>query len=100
MLGRTGRYLEIGNISPGLEYPHDPSALVFKNATVFNMVYYEGEHLRQALDLAYRTRDRYPWHTVVSHTFPLERIEEAFVAADRGEVTRAAVTFEPSAGAR
>ena len=100
MLGRTGRYLEIGNISPGLDYPHDPSALVFKNATVFNMVYYEGDHLRQALDLAYRTRDRYPWHKVVSHTFPLERIEDAFIAADRGEVTRAAVTFSPSERAR
>lgn len=91
MLGRTGRYLEIGNISPGLEYAHDPSALVFKNATVYNMVYYEGDNLRQALDLAYRTRDRYPWHEVVSHTFPLERVNEAFAAADRGEVTRAAV---------
>ena len=93
MLGRTGRYLEIGNISPGLEYAHDPSALVFKNATVYNMVYYEGDHLRQALDLAMRTRDRYPWHKVVSHTFPLDQVNEAFAAADRGEVTRAAITF-------
>ena len=100
MLGRTGRYLEIGNISPGLEYSHDPSSLVFKNATVYNMVYYEGEHLRQALDLAMRTREVYPWHKVVSHSFPLEEINEAFRAADRGEVTRASITFAPTAGGR
>lgn len=93
MLGRTGRYLEIGNISPGLEYSHEPSQLVFKNATVYNMVYYEANHLRQAIELAYRTRHRYPWQKVVSDTFRLEDINEAFVAADRGDVTRAAITF-------
>jgi len=54
-------------------------------------VYYEGEHLQQALDLLRRTRDRYPWHKVVSHTFPLERINEAFAEADGGRVTRAAI---------
>ncbi len=91
MLGRTGRYLEIGNISPGLTCDLDPSQLIFKNITVYNMVYYEAEHLQQALELVWRTRDRYPWHTVISHTFPLERINEAFEAADKGQVTRAAI---------
>lgn len=100
MLGRTGRYLEIGNISPGLECAVDPSQLVFKNVTVYNMVYYEGAHLRQALDLAARTRERYPWHRVISHTFPLERVNEAFEAASRGEVTRAAIAFPRDGGAR
>ena len=93
MLGRPGRYLEIGNISPGLECPLDPSQLIFKNVPVYNMVYYEGIHLEQAIDLVWRTRDTYPWHQVVSHTFPLDRINEAFEAADRGEVTRAAIAM-------
>jgi Zn-dependent alcohol dehydrogenase len=38
-----------------------------------------------------RRRDAYPWQKVVSHTFPLEQINEAFVAADQGKVTRAAI---------
>jgi Zn-dependent alcohol dehydrogenase len=38
-----------------------------------------------------RTRDQYPWERVVSHTFPLERINEAFVEADQGRVTRTAI---------
>jgi len=91
MVGRTGRYLEIGNINPGLTYALDPSTLIFGNRSILGMVYYEAEHLQQALDLMRRTRDKYPWHQVVSHTFPLERINEAFVEADQGRVTRAAI---------
>jgi D-arabinose 1-dehydrogenase-like Zn-dependent alcohol dehydrogenase len=91
MLGRTGRYLEIGNINPGLTYELDPSYLIFGNRSILGMVYYEAEHLQQALDLMERTRERYPWDRVVSHTFPLERINEAFVEADQGRVTRAAI---------
>jgi D-arabinose 1-dehydrogenase-like Zn-dependent alcohol dehydrogenase len=91
MVGRTGRYLEIGNINPGLKYELDPSMLIFGNRSILGMVYYEAEHLQQALDLMRRTRDRYPWDRVISHTFPLERINEAFVEADQGRVTRAAI---------
>jgi D-arabinose 1-dehydrogenase-like Zn-dependent alcohol dehydrogenase len=91
MVGRTGRYLEIGNINPGLTYELDPSTLVFGNRSILGMVYYEAEHLQQALDLMRRTRDKYPWDKVVSRTFPLEQINEAFVEADQGRVTRAAI---------
>jgi Zn-dependent alcohol dehydrogenase len=55
------------------------------------MVYYEAEHLKQALDLMQRTRNKYPWHRVVSHKFPLTAVNEAFDAAHRGQVTRAAI---------
>src|SRR6266542_729548 len=91
MLGRTGRYLEIGNINPGLTYELDPSFLIFGNRSILGMVYYEAEHLQQALELMARTRTKYPWQKVVSHTFPLEHINEAFVEADQGRVTRAAI---------
>jgi threonine dehydrogenase-like Zn-dependent dehydrogenase len=91
MVGRTGRYLEIGNINPGLTYALDPSTLIFGNRSILGMVYYEAEHLQQALDLMARTRDKYPWGRVISHTFPLEHINEAFVEADQGRVTRAAI---------
>jgi threonine dehydrogenase-like Zn-dependent dehydrogenase len=91
MVGRTGRYLEIGNISPGLTYAFDPSVLIFRNITMYGMVYYEAEHLRQAIELMARTREKYPWHKVLSHSFALEDINQAFEMADRGEVTRASI---------
>ena len=84
MVGRTGRYLEIGNINPGLTYQLDPSTLVFGNRSILGMVYYEAEHLQQALDLMRRTRDRYPWQRVISHTFPLEQINERSSKPTRG----------------
>ena len=93
MVGRAGRYLEIGNISPGLTYTLDPQWLVGYNRSILGMVYYEAEHLQQALDLVARTRDRYPWDRVLSHKYPLTEINEAFEASDQGKVTRAAITF-------
>jgi threonine dehydrogenase-like Zn-dependent dehydrogenase len=93
MVGRTGRYLEIGNISPGLTYELDPSWLIFGNRTMYGMVYYEAEHLQQALQLMERTREKYPWDRVISHTFSLDQIGEAFRRSDVGEVTRAAIVF-------
>ncbi|HEU5395436.1 MAG TPA: hypothetical protein VFV36_11640, partial [Candidatus Methylomirabilis sp.] len=65
----------------------------FGNKTVYGMVYYEAEHLGQALRLLARTRTKYPWGNVLSHKFPLARINEAFETADQGKVTRAAITF-------
>lgn len=94
MVGRTGRYLEIGNISPGLTYELDPSWLIFGNRTMYGMVYYEAEHLQQALQLMERTATTYPWDRVISHTFRLEEIGEAFNRSDAGEVTRAAIVFD------
>ena len=65
---------------------------VFHGAgTPFGLSHYEAEHLRGALDMMARTRDRYRWDRIVSHKLPLEAIEEAFVQQDKGHVTRAAI---------
>ena len=42
-------------------------------------------------DLMRRTLTKYPWGSVVSHKFPLEQINEAFIQQDKGHVTRAAI---------
>ncbi|MEU7864295.1 zinc-binding dehydrogenase [Nonomuraea sp. NPDC049141] len=91
MLSRTGRYLEIGNLHPGTTVPVDISELVFRNSTVHANFYYEPRHLARALALLSRTRDDYPWDAVASEPFPLAEIDEAFLAADRGDVARAAI---------
>src|SRR3712207_8734316 len=91
MIGRGGCYLEIGNISPGLTTTFDPSTIVLQNKSILGILYYEAEHLKQALDFVHRTREKYPYDRVLSHTFPLDQVNEAFAAADRGEVTRASV---------
>jgi D-arabinose 1-dehydrogenase-like Zn-dependent alcohol dehydrogenase len=91
MVALEGTYLEIGNINVGWEAPIDPSWLVFGNRRIVGVCHYEAEHLRATLDLMVRTRTRYPYHKVLSHRFPLERINEAFRQQEARHITRAAI---------
>jgi D-arabinose 1-dehydrogenase-like Zn-dependent alcohol dehydrogenase len=91
MLSRTGRYLEIGSLTPGTRVGIDVSDLVFRNATIHASFYYEASHLGRALDLLSRRQHDYPWDAVASEPFALEDVNEAFAAADRGDVARASI---------
>jgi len=91
MTAPEGTYLEIGNINIGWKAEFDPAWIIFGNRRILGLAHYEAEHLRGALDLMRRTRTRYPWDRVVSHKFPLEAINDAFVQQDKGHVTRAAI---------
>jgi threonine dehydrogenase-like Zn-dependent dehydrogenase len=91
MVASGGRYVEIGNISPGLTYAADPAYWVVQNITILGINHYARRHLRDALDILTRTRGKYPFDRIVSHKFPLEQINEAFAAQDEGHVTRASL---------
>ena len=81
----------VGDGSPVRHPRSDPQWLVGHNRSILGMVYYEAEHLQQALDLVLRTREKYPWDRIVNLTLPLEQINEALELSDRGKVTRAAI---------
>jgi threonine dehydrogenase-like Zn-dependent dehydrogenase len=95
MLARYGRYLEVGNIAPRHTYKADPSLLVGSNRRIIGVSFYRPETLGAALEFLLRTAQRYPYAELVTHLFPLQRIDEAFEAADsmRSEtaVVRAAI---------
>ncbi len=91
MVAPEGTYLEVGNINVGWETPLDPSWLLFGNRRMIGVCHYEAEHLKATLDLMVRTRARYPYDRVVSHTFPLAQINEAFRRQEDGRVTRAGI---------
>ena len=91
MVGSGGRYVEIGNISPGLTYPADPAHWVVQNVTVIGNNHYSRRHLRDALDLLHRTRHKYPFDRIVSHKFPLTEINEVMAAQNEGHITRASL---------
>lgn len=91
MLGPGGRYLAIGNINVGWTTEIDPSELILGNKNWISSAFWDGENLKQALDFLLRTRERYPFDRVLSHKFPLDRINEAFTLASQNLVTRAAV---------
>src|ERR1700716_4288880 len=88
MVASGGRYFEIGNNSPGLTYAADPALWVTQNIKIYGNNHYSRRHLSEALSMLHRTRTKYPYEKIVSHKFPLEAINEAFAAQDKGMITR------------
>ena len=84
MLARGGRYLELGNINPRATYKADPSLLVGMNRSIIGVSLYPPDVLRRAMDFLKRTKDRYPFHKLLSHDFELADINDAFAFADIG----------------
>lgn len=91
MLGQGGRYVEIGNISPGLTLAFDPARVTIANKTILGVAFYEPATLKRALDFLGRTRESYPYERLFATTYPLEAINDAFADADARRVTRASV---------
>ena len=92
MLGNGGRYLEIGNISPMMTCELDiASTLVMNNKSVHGVLFYSAWALKKALDFLSRSKDKYPFEKILSHSYPLEEINEAFENQDKGHVSRATI---------
>ena len=95
MLRVGGRYLWMGNIVPGAAasiIPHDATR---QPKLIQGVLTYERWAIPRALDWLTRAQHRYPLHKLVSQTFPLEQINEAFAQAEwlagRGQVGRIAI---------
>jgi D-arabinose 1-dehydrogenase-like Zn-dependent alcohol dehydrogenase len=91
MLAYGGRLLEIGNISLGKTVAIDPGLLVMSNKTIRAVVYYGRDTLKKSLDFLSRTKGKYPFDKILSRTYPLEEINEAFENQDKGLVSRSAI---------
>jgi L-iditol 2-dehydrogenase len=82
MLRSGGCYLEIGNIAPGNVFSYDATALVRGNTRLVATSNYSPWAIPQALAFIRRNIQRLPFDRIVSHTFPLERITDAFQQAE------------------
>jgi len=91
MVRAGGKYLWIGNINLGKTLEFDPSGIVLGNRTIIGIGIYEPWALYRALDLLKRTRNKYPFDRILSHTFKLEDINTAFEMAAQRKVTRASI---------
>jgi D-arabinose 1-dehydrogenase-like Zn-dependent alcohol dehydrogenase len=92
MLCNGGRFLEIGNISLGHgTFEADPALLVTGSKSMFCVVMYGRDTLREALDFLSRTKNKYPFERILSRTYRLEDIDKAFAEQDKGLVSRAAI---------
>jgi threonine dehydrogenase-like Zn-dependent dehydrogenase len=91
MLGQGGKYVEIGNINQRLSVEFDPSTIVHGGKTILGIMWYDSESLLKAIQLLASRQDRYPFHRVLSHKYPLTAINDAFRDQDSGGVHRAAL---------
>jgi len=97
MLRSGGTYLEIGTISRGAKVELEPALLVWGTKKIVGVIQYDPWVIPRALDFLVRTRERWPWHRILSHKYPLEQINEAFEASEwhnreTTTITRAALT--------
>ena len=92
LLTYGGTFVEIGDIVRGREVSIDPSKLLAGKSIVGSLMY-RPELLPTLLNFLVRTQHRLPFHTIVSHKFPLAEVNEAFPQAEwnsrQTEITRA-----------
>ncbi|MBI4551996.1 MAG: zinc-binding dehydrogenase [Candidatus Latescibacteria bacterium] len=91
MLRVGGRYLWIGNVNLGTVAEIDPGRAVRESKTIIGLVVYEPWVMPRALDFLKRTQHKYPFHRIISHVFPFERINEAFEFARQGKAIRVGI---------
>ena len=77
MLRRGGTFVEIGNIQPDSNLTIDVSKLLWRSTKIVATAHYDPYILPVALDFLKRTKDS-PLMKVMSHGFPLERLQAAF----------------------
>ena len=91
MLKNGGHYLIMGSINPKQTAPLEAGRIVFGRITLVALATYEPWVIPQALDFMRRHSQHYPFQQLISHTFPLSEINEAFQQADAGTVIRASI---------
>jgi L-iditol 2-dehydrogenase len=96
MLRQGGTYLEIGTISRGATVELEPAQLVWGAKRIVGVIMYDPWVIPRALDFLVRNRARFPFDRLISHTYPLDRIDDAFGqsewhAKDATGITRAAL---------
>lgn len=82
MLRNGGAYLEIGNISPGNKAEIDLADLVHRSIRIQGILQYDPAIIPKALSFLQKTRGTYPFDQIISHTYRLEQINDAFEQAE------------------
>lgn len=81
MVRINGTYLDIGNISGGtLKFP--ANKIILNQTKWIGVQHYDPWIIETALQFLSRTKHKFPLMEVISDTFPLEKINEAFEYAE------------------
>jgi threonine dehydrogenase-like Zn-dependent dehydrogenase len=78
MVRSGGTYADVGIISAPFKIDFYPAKLLRANIRYLGINHYDPIALARALRFLRRNRTRFPFEKLVSHHFPLEKIDEAF----------------------
>jgi threonine dehydrogenase-like Zn-dependent dehydrogenase len=84
-----GRFLEIGNVSPGITTEFDPGSLTRSMVDVYPAIRYDPWYLRKALEFLDNHAADYPYDELIDAEFDLVDVTDALHRSDSREVTRA-----------
>ncbi|MBU9762673.1 dehydrogenase [Mycobacterium sp. TNTM28] len=80
-----------GSVTPGPPLAIDPERIVRQWLTITGVHNYEPRHLHRAVEFLDRTRDRYPWETLVTAPVALEDLASALRPPPPGKLRAAVV---------
>jgi len=86
-----GRLVEIGNSFPNALFTYDACDIVWRRLSLIGVHNYDTRHLQGGLDLLEQTRERFPYHEIVTHRVSLDEINEGLRTAQSGAAIRVAV---------
>lgn len=89
LLRKGGRYLEIGNITPGRTADVDPGLITRKSLNIEGTVKYQPWYLKKALEFLVKNGEKYPFEDLIDTEYRLEDVQEALEESDDRNVTRA-----------
>ena len=86
-----GRFVEIGNSSPGATFTYDACDIVWRRLTIKGLHNYDAKHLQMGVDFLEMTRDVFPFNEIVTHRVSLEDTTEGMRIGESGKAIRVAV---------
>jgi len=86
-----GRYVEIGNSSPGADFTYDACDIVWRRLTFTGIHNYDVRHLQMGVDLLAMEHDVFPFKDLVTHRVSLADINQGLRLAESGAAVRVAV---------
>lgn len=89
----NGRYVTMGNISPGVNIDLDPGLLTRKAIRIIPILRYKPWYLYKSLQFLSKYIDKYPFDKMIDCEMPFEKITEALDKSANREVTRASITI-------
>ena len=86
-----GKYVSIGNITPGKLVEFDPGLLTRKSIQIIPVVRYNPWYLRKSLEFLSKTSGKYPFDEMLDIEFSMDQIKTALDESAARRVTRGTI---------